>query len=81
VDRVIFGLANKNVPLEQDENKLLTKETRRLLADKVNERLDSEAAFEGKRHSLRAIIQKQARHLATFLRGDRLAYEPFVMAW
>jgi CRISPR-associated protein Cas1 len=81
VDRTIFGLANKNVPFEQEESKMLTKETRHLLAEKINERLDSEASFEGKRHPLRAIIQMQARHLATFLRGERLTYESFQMTW
>jgi CRISPR-associated protein Cas1 len=81
VDRTIFGLANKNVSIHFDENKMLTKETRRMLADKINERLDTEASFEGKRHPLRAIIQKQARHLATFLRGERLVYVPFQMSW
>ncbi len=81
VDRTVFGLANKNVAFEQDEKGMLTKETRRLLADRINERLDSEAAFEGKRHPLRAIIQMQARHLATFLRGERLTYEPFLSTW
>lgn len=81
VDRVVFGLANKGVSFEQDENKSLTKETRRMLAEKVNERLDAEAAYEGKQHSLRAIMQMQARHLATFLRGERPLYAPFVMTW
>ncbi len=81
VDRTIFGLANKNVSFDFDENKMLTKETRRMLADKINERLDTEASFEGKRHPLRAILQMQARHLATFLRGERLAYLPFQMSW
>ena len=81
VDRTIFGLANKNVSLDFDENKMLTKETRRMLADKINERLDTEASFEGKRHLLRAIIQMQARHLATFLRGERLNYKSFEMKW
>jgi CRISPR-associated protein Cas1 len=81
VDRTIFGMANKSVSFEQDENRLLTKEARRLLADKINERLDSEASFEGKRHPIRAIIQMQARHLATFLRGERLTYEPYLTTW
>jgi len=81
VDRTIIGLANKGVAFEQDEERLLTKDTRRMLAEKVNERLESEALFEGKRYPLRAIIQIQARHIATFLRRDRLTYEPFVMSW
>jgi CRISPR-associated protein Cas1 len=81
VDRTVFGLANKNVWFEQDEEKLLTKETRRMLVEKINERLDSEMLYEGKNHSLRAIIQMQARHVATFLRGERSDYEPVVMNW
>ena len=42
---------------------------------------DGEAAFEGKRHTLRAILQMQARHLATFLRRERSEYVPFEMTW
>ncbi len=81
VDRTVFGIANKNVAFNFDENRLLTKDTRRMLADKINERLDSDAVYEGKRHPLRAILQMQARHLATFLRGERTKYEPFQMTW
>lgn len=81
VDRTVIGMANKQVDFQQDDQHLLTKETRRVLAEKVQERLESEALYEGKRHPIRAIIQKQARHLATYLRGDRLVYEPFQMSW
>jgi CRISPR-associated protein Cas1 len=81
VDRTIIGLANKNVAIEQDERDLLTQETRRMLAGKVNERLESEALFEGKRRPLRAVMQMQARHLAVFLRRERLTYESFQMSW
>lgn len=81
VDRVIFGLANRQVNFEQEENHLLTKETRRMLGEKILERLDSEVLYEGKRHPLRSIIQMQARHIATFLRGERPTYEPFQMSW
>lgn len=81
VDRVIFGLANKQVNFELDEHNMLTKETRRMLAQKIQERLDGEALYEGKRHLLRAVIQMQARHMATFLRGERPTYKPFQMSW
>jgi CRISPR-associated protein Cas1 len=81
VDRTVFALANKRVPLEQDERGLLTQETRRTLAEKVLARLESPARYERKRHPLRAIIQMQARHVATFLRGDRSRYVPFVAQW
>jgi len=81
IDRTVLGLANKRVSLEQDEKGLLAESTRRMLAEKVLERLEKPERYERKRHPLRAIIQMQARHLATFVRGDRAAYEPFVVKW
>lgn len=81
VDRTVIGLANKGAAFEQDERGLLTQETRRMLASKVNERLEGETLFEGKRRPLRAVMQMQARHLATYLRGERPAYEGFQMPW
>jgi len=81
VDRTVFALANKRVKLEQDERGFLAKETRRKLADKVLARLDKPARYEGRRRPLRAILQYQARHLATYLRGERDQYRPFVAGW
>ncbi len=81
VDRTVFGLVNKGVKIEQDEKGFLTTDTRHLLAEKVLERLESPCAYEGKNYPLRVILQSQARHLATFLRGERANYEPFVMEW
>ncbi|MCL5997403.1 MAG: CRISPR-associated endonuclease Cas1 [Chloroflexi bacterium] len=81
VDRTIFGLVNKGTQIDQDEQKRLAHETRRMLAEKVLDRLESAEPYEQKRLPLRAIIQSQARHLATFLRGERPAYEPFVVSW
>ena len=81
VDRTVFGLVNKGVKLEQDERRRFTGETARMLAEKIYERLESSEPYEGKRHPLRAIIQSQARHLATFLRNERSDYEAFVMGW
>jgi CRISP-associated protein Cas1 len=82
VDRTIIGLLNKRVPLEQDEEQLLTLDTRRKVAEKVLERLDGSAEnYEKKRQALRFILQSQTRHLACFLRGEREHYEPFVAGW
>jgi CRISPR-associated protein Cas1 len=81
VDRVIVGLANRHTRLRQEEDGLLTQETRRLLADKVLARLDKPERYEGKRHTLRAILQRQARHLATYVRGQREAYHGFTVSW
>ena len=49
--------------------------------EKVLERMGSSEPYEGKRQPLRHILQCQARHIATFVRGEREAYEPFVMGW
>lgn len=82
VDRTLVGLLNKHVALKQDDDGLLTLETRSKIAEKVLERLDGSAElYEGKRQALRFILQCQARHLASFLRGEREAYVPFVAGW
>jgi CRISPR-associated protein Cas1 len=82
VDRTLIGLLNRHVALQQDEDGLLTQETRLKLAERVLERLDGSAElYEGKRQALRFILQCQARHLASFLRGEREQYMPFVAGW
>lgn len=81
VDRTIIALVNKGTALDQDEEGRLTEPVRRRIAEKVRERLESAELYEGKRQALRLILQAQARHAATFLRGERAAYAPFVAAW
>jgi len=81
VDRTIVGMANKGMKLDLDEKGLLVKKSRRAIAEKVLARLEAPERYERKRQPLRAIIQSQARHIATFVRGDRAAYEPFVARW
>jgi CRISPR-associated protein Cas1 len=81
VDRTMLGLANKGVAIEQDEDGRLTESTRRFLAEKVLARLEVSERYEKKRYPLRVIIQMQARHLATFVRGEREEYRPFVASW
>jgi CRISPR-associated protein Cas1 len=81
VDRTIFGLANKGVKFEQDERGYLTEGTRKTLAEKFFERMEATESYEKKSFPLRLIAQMQARHVATFLRGEREEYAPFVMGW
>jgi CRISPR-associated protein Cas1 len=81
VDRTIIGLVNKHFAIEQDEDHRLTEVTRKKLAEKVLERLESSELYEKKRQALRFILQSQARHLALFVRGERERYEPFVAGW
>ncbi|NWF65685.1 MAG: CRISPR-associated endonuclease Cas1 [Chloroflexi bacterium] len=81
VDRTMLGLVNKKAALERDEQGYLTDKTRRQLASKVLERLESTEAYEGKRHTLRGIIQMQARQMAAYLRGERPEYLAFQASW
>lgn len=80
VDRAVIALVNKGTALDVDEGKLADA-TRRTLAEHVLERLDGEEWYEGKKHKLRTILQSQARHLATFVRGEGKEYTAFVGRW
>lgn len=81
VDRSIIAFVNKGSSLDQDDAGMLTESVRRRIAEKVRDRLESTDLYEGKRHALRIILQSQARHAATFLRGERPTYTPFVASW
>jgi CRISPR-associated protein Cas1 len=81
VDRALIALVHKKVSLEQDDEQRLVEATRRKIAEKVLERLESSELYEQKRQALRVILQSQARHLALFVRGERASYEPFVSGW
>jgi CRISPR-associated protein Cas1 len=80
VDRTVFGLLNRGVKLELADGRL-PEATRRLLAERVHERLDSHEPYEGKKQKLRTILASQARHIATFVRGEGRTYRPFVGRW
>ena len=58
----------------------LSRDTRRALADRIQERLQETERFERKNQKLCNIIQIQARHLAMFLRRER-DYQPLVASW
>ena len=80
VDRTVFGLLNRGTKIILADGRL-EDASRRLLAEKVLARLEGKEPFEGKKHKLRTILHVQARHVATFVRGERRAYEPFVGRW
>lgn len=81
VDRAVLAVTTRGTALKLDEEGRLEMETRRLLAEKVQERLDAPARYENRRLSLRAILQTQGRELAMFLRGERPAFEAYVAEW
>lgn len=80
VDRALLALLNRGGTLVM-EGGLLDRASKQRVAAAVLARLASAEPYEGKRHSLRAIIWRQAQHLATFLRRERSAYAPFVARW
>jgi len=80
-DRPVFAIFNRGTGIELDEHGLLTRDSRQAVADKVLERLDKAERYERQKVPLRIVIQSQARHLATFVRGDRSRYVPFLARW
>lgn len=80
VDRTVFSLLNRGTDLPMADGKL-AEQTRKMLAGKVLERLEGQEYHEQRKHKLRTVIQCQARHVATFVRGERSAYVPFVSRW
>jgi CRISPR-associated protein Cas1 len=81
VDRTVMAIFNRGMAIEMDERGRLVDGSRRMLAESILKRLEAAELYEGKRYAVRLIIQMQARHLATFLRGDRPQYEAFVSSW
>jgi len=79
VDRAIMGMLLRGSAVKLEEGRLAG-DTRRELARRVLERLDAEEAYDGKKHKLRTIIQRQARRVASFLRGEG-RYKPFIAGW
>ncbi|MDF9408702.1 CRISPR-associated endonuclease Cas1 [Pelotomaculum isophthalicicum JI] len=79
VDRVVVAMVNKGIAVDMEEGMLSTA-TKQYLSEKINERLESQEKFQGKKYKLRTIIQSQARRVATFLRGEA-KYRPFVGGW
>jgi CRISPR-associated protein Cas1 len=81
VDRAVLAMLNRRTELAVEGGKL-TDPTRRLAAEKVLERLErGEERYEGRRRSIRAILHAQARHIATYVRGEGKPYAPFVAGW
>lgn len=80
VDRAVFALFNKGSQLALEDDGHFDQASRRLIADKVLERLEALEMYQGKKHKLRSIIQMQARRIATFVRGES-SYHPFQARW
>lgn len=71
VDRTVIGLVNRHYEVKLDENGRLERELRKNFAEHILSRLQAQGAYQGKRYTLRAIIQHQARALAAAFRGEK----------
>lgn len=80
VDRTVIAFINLGQRVGMSDDGMLDQETRRLLGQRVLERLSSVESFQGQRYQIRSIIQMQARALVSFLRG-KSKYKPFAFRW
>jgi CRISPR-associated protein Cas1 len=81
VDRAVFGMIGKGSEIAVNEEGMLEEKSRKAIAQKVFDRLDGEERYEGMKQKLKTVILKQAQSIASFLRGDRPIYKPFVGSW
>lgn len=79
VDKTVFGMVNRGTKLEV-EDEWLTDDTKDKLIKKIKKKFNSYQKYEGKKEKIRTIIQRQARHIATHVRGER-NYSPFIGSW
>ena len=78
VDRCIFALCNHGSTLAVGEDGLLTLPSRQEIIRRIEARLEAPEAYAGKRYPLRAILQMQARRLASYLRGEAIGYSGYI---
>ena len=79
VDRTVIAFINLGQSIAMRDG-LLDQETRRMIGEKILERLASTERFRGQHYQIRSIIQMQARSLVSFLRG-KSKYKPFSFRW
>jgi CRISPR-associated protein Cas1 len=81
VDRTVLAVFNRGTDIQLDDRGRMVEESRKALAEKVLARLNGTEAYDGKRFSLSAIIQSQARRAAAFFREEKETYVPHVSSW
>jgi len=80
VDRVVLAWLVRGIAVKREKSGYMDKDTRKALAKRIEGRLEARDRYDGKRYKLRTIIQRQARRLASYLRGEA-AYRPFICGW
>jgi CRISP-associated protein Cas1 len=79
VDRTVIAFINLGQQVTMS-NGMLDESTRKVIGQKILERLGSRELFRGQQYQIRSIIQMQARSLVSFLRG-KASYQPFSFHW
>jgi len=79
VDRVVLGTLGTGFKVGMDGERLDEK-TRKLIAERVKERLATRVTHRKRKHTLENVIHIQARSVASFVR-DGVLYKPFVGIW
>jgi len=79
VDRTVLGMLGTGFKVGMDGG-MLDGATRKLLAERIRERLATRVKHRGKKHTLENVIHIQARGVAGFVR-DGVLYRPFVGSW
>lgn len=80
VDRGVFTLLRRGEKLAQEEDGMLTSDSRKKIVRAVIKRLACEASFSGHRETIENIIHIQAGRLKKYLFG-KLGYRPFLARW
>lgn len=81
VDRLVIGLVNRRYTVEMTQQGRLQDDVKRSFAGKMKEHLQATVRYEGDRVPITIVIQKQARRLAAYLRGETDAYLPYRAEW
>ncbi|MBM7865395.1 CRISPR-associated endonuclease Cas1 [Heliobacterium gestii] len=79
VDRPVLAMAIAGVEIGMEADRL-GDGTKRELLERITQRLSASERFDGKKYPLQAILLRQARRMASYLRGDQ-KYKPFVCGW
>ncbi len=80
VDRPVFALITKGEELRIEKEKL-TDETRKKVAGKVLERINTVEVFRAKETRLSQVMKEQAKALGEFLEDKLRLYRPYVGKW
>jgi group II intron reverse transcriptase/maturase/CRISPR-associated endonuclease Cas1 len=80
VDRAVFSLITKGEELKIEKG-FLTNETRKKVAERVLERINTVEVFRGKEMRFFEIIRGQARAVAEFLEDRTKHYRPYIGKW